>query len=62
VLPPERFVRIHRAYVMSLDWIHAFDNHTGYGPDQTLPIREAYRDHFLGRIPVFGGQEKKPVS
>jgi DNA-binding LytR/AlgR family response regulator len=54
ILPPEEFCRIHRAFIVSLDWIASFDHGAVYGPDQQLPIGELYRPALLQRVLIVG--------
>jgi DNA-binding LytR/AlgR family response regulator len=54
LLPPSQFCRIHRAYVVSLEWITAFDIRTVYGPDQLLPIGKNYRMSLQDRVLLIG--------
>jgi DNA-binding LytR/AlgR family response regulator len=61
LLSPEEFCRIHRAYIVSLDWINSFDNTTVYGKDQMLPIGETYRRELLNRVTVVGEQTRRKV-
>lgn len=47
------FCRVHRAFLVNLDWIAAFDRHQVRGDDgQTIPIGEHYADILPGRVPM----------
>jgi DNA-binding LytR/AlgR family response regulator len=60
LLPPDEFCQIHRAFIVSLNWITAFDVKLVYGPDQMLPIGETYRKTLSSRVlPV--GEERKTI-
>ena len=61
-LPTDGFCRIHRAFIVALSWINSFDNDTVYGPDQTLPIGETYRDHLQGHLSVVQAPSNRPVT
>jgi two-component system LytT family response regulator len=50
ILPAAQFVRIHRAFLISLDWLQAFDRCNVYGPDRTLPIGDHYRGELTRRV------------
>jgi DNA-binding LytR/AlgR family response regulator len=54
ILPQDRFCRIHRAFIVSLDWISAFDRHLVYGTDWKLPIGEMGWHALKDRILVLG--------
>jgi DNA-binding LytR/AlgR family response regulator len=54
ILPAAEFCQIHRAFIVAIDWISSFDNTSVYGPDQTLPIGENYRQALKNRFPLIG--------
>jgi two-component system, LytTR family, response regulator len=58
VLPFQGFCRIHRAFIVSLDWIESFDQQRVYGPDQMLPIGETYRKTFASRFVLVSNERK----
>jgi DNA-binding LytR/AlgR family response regulator len=46
VLPPNRFVRIHRSYIVALDKIDSIERQEIYIDDHILPIGVTYQDAF----------------
>jgi len=60
LLPPDEFCQIHRAFIVSLNWITAFDVKLVYGPDQMLPIGETYRKTLSSRV-LLVGEERKTI-
>ncbi len=53
-LPPQRFARIHKSYIVALDKIRAVDKNSVWVGKQELPIGSTYRDLFLQRIREMG--------
>lgn len=53
-LPAERFVRIHKSYMVALDKIRAIDKSSVWVGKEELPIGSTYRDLFLQRIRQLG--------
>jgi DNA-binding LytR/AlgR family response regulator len=47
VLPPNRFVRIHRSYIVALDKIDSIERQEIYIDDHILPIGVTYQDVFF---------------
>ena len=46
-LPPERFLRIHRSYIVSLEKIRAVTKNSAQIGETTIPVSEQYKDPFL---------------
>jgi len=46
-LPPDRFVRVHRSYIVALDRIRQVEKKRLFIEGQEIPIGETYRDHFF---------------
>lgn len=46
-LPTERFIRIHKSYIVSLNHIKSFENHQLKLDDKTIPIGKNYRKDFI---------------
>jgi DNA-binding LytR/AlgR family response regulator len=57
-LPPDEFCQIHRATIVSLDWLTAFDGHFVYGPSGKLPIGETFRRVLAQRVLLVGDELK----
>jgi len=49
-LPQDRFCRIHRSYIVSINHIKKFNNKTVNVGDKNLPIRDQYRNILMGKI------------
>jgi len=57
LLPKERFIQLHRSYIVALPWIDKIeDNHVFIG-DKRLPIGATYRVDFLQRINGLNGDK-----
>ena len=61
LLPAGDFYRIHRAYIVALAWITAFDNRYVYGPDHKLPIGDNYRQSLPEQFVLIGPEKKAPA-
>lgn len=46
-LPAERFIRIHKSYIVSINQIKSFENYQVKLDDRTLPIGKNYRKDFI---------------
>lgn len=46
-LPPAIFLRVSKSYVVNIDYITSFDNHTIYLQQSEIPIGDIYRKAFL---------------
>ncbi|HNR20758.1 MAG TPA: response regulator [Bacteroidia bacterium] len=53
-LPPEKFVRVHRSYIVSIEKISVMDDSTVVVNEKTIPIGKSYRDAFLAKINTLG--------
>ena len=49
-LPQDKFIRIHRSYIISRDKIDSIDNQSVIMGDKTLPIGALYKDSFYERL------------
>lgn len=49
-LPQEKFIRVHRSYLVSLDKINSVERNTVMIANQPIPISEGYRDRFYELI------------
>ncbi|MEP7375999.1 MAG: LytTR family DNA-binding domain-containing protein [Chitinophagaceae bacterium] len=52
MLPSDKFCRIHRSYIVSIDCIQSFVSGKVYVTDKTLPIGESYSKALLQRITI----------
>lgn len=43
----EVFLRVSKSYVVNMDYIESFDNHTLYVNDSEIPLGEVYRKYFF---------------
>lgn len=50
LLPADKFVRIHKSYLVSLDHIESADKHDVYIKGKPIPIGITYREQFLSKI------------
>lgn len=49
-LPENKFVRVHRSYIINIDHINNIDNTTLELPGQTIPISNSYKSMLMERI------------
>ncbi len=49
-LPPERFMRIHKSYIVNLGHITAINKNQVMIRDKYIPIGDSYKSSFLGKI------------
>lgn len=46
-LPEDLFLRVSKSYVVNLEYIDSFDNHTVYINDSEIPLGEVYKKDFF---------------
>jgi len=51
-LPPVRFMRVHRSFIVQLEQIHSIDDSVISVNNRTIPIGSLYRESFMKRINV----------
>jgi PAS domain S-box-containing protein len=49
-LPPKKFLRVHRSYIIPIDKINVLDENTVLIGDKTIPIGKSYKDAFMDRL------------
>ncbi|MCC8177049.1 MAG: LytTR family DNA-binding domain-containing protein [Bacteroidales bacterium] len=49
-LPPERFLRVSKSYIVNLERIDSFDNNDLYITDNVIPIGASYRQKLLSTL------------
>lgn len=49
-LPPARFVRVHRSYIVAIDKVETIEEGTISIDRNLIPISEMYRNAFLERL------------
>ncbi len=49
-LPAEKFMRVHRSYIIALDKVSVMDESAVVINDKTIPIGKSYKDVFMNRI------------
>ncbi len=49
-LPPSKFLRVHRSYIIPIDKINVLDENTVLIGDKTIPIGKSYKDTFMARL------------
>ena len=47
ILPPNRFVRVHKSYIIALDKINAIERQEIYIKDRIIPIGITYQEQFF---------------
>jgi len=52
-LPKQQFIRIHRSYIISLNFIQSFTNEHITISNQSLPISRSYKKSVLGHLEKF---------
>jgi len=55
LLPKERFIQLHRSYIVALPWIDKIEDNQVFIGDKRLPIGATYRVGFLQRIDGLNG-------
>lgn len=50
ILPPNRFVRVHRSYIVALDKIASIERGRIFIEDKVIPVGDTYRDAFYKYI------------
>jgi DNA-binding LytR/AlgR family response regulator len=50
VLPPNRFVRVHKSYIVALDKIKSIEKQEIQIKEEIIPIGNTYADHFFGLV------------
>jgi DNA-binding LytR/AlgR family response regulator len=49
-LPPKRFCRIHKSFIVSIDKIKSIERGVVVIADQRIPVSNTYKDNFFSRI------------
>jgi PAS domain S-box-containing protein len=49
-LPAEKFMRVHRSYIIALDKVNVMDEGAVVINDKTIPIGKSYKEVFMNRI------------
>lgn len=49
-LPPKKFLRVHRSYIIPIDRINVLDESTIVIGDKTIPIGKSYKEAFMDRL------------
>src|SRR5690606_4927512 len=50
ILPPNRFVRVHRSYIVALDKIGSIERGRIFIRDKVIPVGDTYKDAFFRHI------------
>lgn len=48
-LPIEKFIRVSKSFIVNLNQVTSFDNHSVYIKDLDIPMGEIYRNDFINR-------------
>src|SRR5690242_10502186 len=51
-LPENKFCRVHRSFIVSLDQVRAFNHEGLYIDDNTIPIGKEFREQFERSLPL----------
>jgi len=62
VLPKNLFCRIHRSYIVSLNYIKSFNSGHVCLPGKNLPISEQYRKELLERVITLEGEPRTKTN
>lgn len=49
-LPAEKFLRVHRSYIIPIEKINVLDENTVLIGDKTIPVGKSYKDAFMNRL------------
>ncbi|MFM7177189.1 MAG: response regulator [Bacteroidota bacterium] len=49
-LPSDRFLRVHRSYIIAVDKINVLDENTVLIGEKTIPVGKSYKDAFMSRL------------
>lgn len=50
ILPPDKFCRIHRSYIVALNHINRFNSKCVSIGEKELPISEQYKEALIGKV------------
>jgi two-component system LytT family response regulator len=50
LLPPSRFQRVHKSFIVALDKIRSIEKSQLRIDDESIPVSDTYRDQFLGLL------------
>lgn len=62
MLPHDKFCRIHRSYLVSLNQINRFDNKYVNVGEKRLPVSEQYRNILLEKFTILTPESRNKVS
>jgi len=57
-LPPNQFCRIHRSYIVSLQYLTDFDSDLVYMKDKIFPIGKQYKDVLHDRVIILSSDTR----
>lgn len=49
-LPSDKFLRVHRSYIIAIDKISVLDENTVLIGDKTIPVGKSYKEAFMNRL------------
>jgi PAS domain S-box-containing protein len=49
-LPADKFLRVHRSYIIAIDKISVLDENTVLIGEKTIPVGKSYKDAFMNRL------------
>lgn len=49
-LPSDRFIRVHRSHIVSLDWLEQIEDNTATVKDKLIPVGTTFKSRLIKRI------------
>ena len=49
-LPTDKFIRVHRSYIVSMEKVGVWDENAVMIGDKTIPIGKSYKDAFMNKL------------
>lgn len=62
ILPKDKFCRIHRSYLVSLNHIDCFSSRYVKLGDSKLPISQQYRDNLAGKLVILAPESRNKIN
>ena len=62
VLPPNQFCRVHRSYIVSLQYMTDFENDLVYIGDKIFPMGKQYKESLHKRVITLSNDTKMEID
>jgi DNA-binding LytR/AlgR family response regulator len=49
-LPSEKFLRVHRSYIIPIEKVNVLDENTVLIGEKTIPVGKSYKEAFMKRL------------